>query len=271
MSYEVVPRCVPGSADQIFLVEYRPAVERSCVVIVPPFAEEMNRSRPMFHRVSCVLAEKGIKVIVPDLSGTGDSPGEFGDATWQAWQGDLASVLSLAGDPSLVSLIGVRLGALLAAEVVGAPGRDVGRMIFWNPCPRGSVFIQQFLRLRTLSSLFGKSAAGESLAELKASLLDGEAVEVAGYRIAPELYAAIAGADLHTLAGRIDSPVHWFEMVASDSAAFPAAAKSVIDLLESTGIDVSSDAIPGPKFWSTLETTFSDALIKRTALAITGE
>ena len=71
---------------------------RGCVIHVPAFAEEMNKCRPMVSRQARGLAESGIAVVVPDLSGTGDSEGEFSSATWLNWKADLAYLVHWSQD-----------------------------------------------------------------------------------------------------------------------------------------------------------------------------
>jgi hypothetical protein len=87
MSFQILPRYVSGARNQIFLIEYRPKIERDRLVIVPPFADEMNRSRYMLSRTARLLASNGCTVFLPDLSGTGDSYGNFDDVSWTDWLG----------------------------------------------------------------------------------------------------------------------------------------------------------------------------------------
>ena len=52
------------------------------VVYIPPFAEEMNRSRRMAALQARALAESGWGVLTIDPYGCGDSAGDFADARW---------------------------------------------------------------------------------------------------------------------------------------------------------------------------------------------
>jgi hypothetical protein len=47
---------------------------------VPPFAEEMNKSRRMIAEVGRRLEGSGVGMLLVDLFGTGDSEGEFAQA-----------------------------------------------------------------------------------------------------------------------------------------------------------------------------------------------
>ena len=59
-----------------------PRVPLGLVVHAPAFAEEMNKSRRMVALQARALAEDGLAVLLVDPLGCGDSPGDFGDATW---------------------------------------------------------------------------------------------------------------------------------------------------------------------------------------------
>ncbi len=106
-----------GSRGALFAVYHPPAAgmtSRSGVLCAPPFAEELNKSRRMIAQQARRLAAAGFGVLIPDLYGTGDSAGDFGDARWEIWREDLARCavwLRQRGHESLI-LWGVRLGGL---------------------------------------------------------------------------------------------------------------------------------------------------------------
>src|SRR5688572_11677189 len=87
---------------------------RGVVLLLPPFAEEMNKSRRMCALLAHGLAADGWRVVRIDLFGCGDSAGLLRDATWAQWCDDLRSELDrhlCAKAPSLW-LWGLRAGAL---------------------------------------------------------------------------------------------------------------------------------------------------------------
>src|SRR5689334_9630124 len=61
---------------------------RQAVLVLPPFAEELNKCRPMLAAQARALAAAGLDVLLVDLFGTGDSDGEFVEARWERWQQD---------------------------------------------------------------------------------------------------------------------------------------------------------------------------------------
>lgn len=265
--HNVVAEYVSGPAERLFTIEYRPqSAARGFVLFVPPFAGEMNRSRHMISHQARLLAADGYRVVVPDLRGTGDSYGEFRDATWEGWASDLVAVMHASGPGSNLPVIGVgiRLGALLALSAVRKHGLTLQSLVFWGPCLSGANFMSQFLRLRLMSSMIGKSEGGETLADLKASLDAGQSLEIAGYEVSADLYRAIAALELKQLMAGLDIPVSWFELVAADHSPLPMASANAIAALQSAGCKITSEAVAGPKFWSTIETARSDALAEQT-------
>jgi len=76
------PRFLDGLRGRLFVVRRAPAADDRGidVVIAPPFAEEMNRSRRMMVLLAIALAERGFGCLAVDPFGTGDSDGDFADA-----------------------------------------------------------------------------------------------------------------------------------------------------------------------------------------------
>jgi len=145
------PQFFDGAAGRLFGVQFEPATgtPRASVLIIPPFAEEMNKSRRMLALQARALACAGLRVLMIDLYGTGDSEGDFADARWEIWIDDLkrcASRLARA-DPTPLSLLGVRIGALLAADLL-AELEGVERLALWQPVSSGAQFLTQFLRMK---------------------------------------------------------------------------------------------------------------------------
>src|SRR5690349_4296190 len=76
---------------RLFAVHWPAAApaRRQSVLVLPPFAEEMNKCRPMLAAQARAFAAAGLDVLLLDLFGTGDSDGEFAEARWPRWQQDL--------------------------------------------------------------------------------------------------------------------------------------------------------------------------------------
>jgi hypothetical protein len=113
-----------------------------------------------------------------------------------------------------------------------------------------------------------KNAASNTSA-LRAALLGGQALEVAGYELAPELATAIDRADAAKLAP-FASRVHWFEVVTgADRPPAPAVVR-LLDAWLQQGVDANLRQVVGQQFWATQEISESLELIDATSAALAG-
>ena len=166
------------------------------VLVVPPFAEELNKCRRLLALCTQTLAAAGAEVWWPDLSGTGDSAGEFADACWSHWLDELCdfdAALALAAPAAAPAYLALRSGALLLAAA-SSRLRDFERahVLLWQPVLEGGRYLQQFLRLRVMASrLRGRD---ESLPSLMTRLVQGELLEVGGYGLRAQLTNGLAAA-----------------------------------------------------------------------------
>lgn len=169
---------------------------RAAVVCVQPFAEEANLSRRLIVSQARRLAKRGIAVVIPDLFGTGDSAGEFEQATLAQWKDDIATALSLAAARLALKplLWGVRFGALLAAHCA-ADGRAAA-LLTWHPIKDGGQPVAQYRRLAKLRGLKQASVsaapkesmpAGATLSFESATQEQAACIELAGYRLSTQL------------------------------------------------------------------------------------
>lgn len=94
---------------------------RTAVLICPSFGLEALRTHRGLKQLATALAARGFEVLRFDYSGTGDSAGEGQDSRLEHWLQDIATAAQELRDSSgreRISLFGLRLGALLAAEAV---------------------------------------------------------------------------------------------------------------------------------------------------------
>ena len=71
-----IPVFIDSAAGRVFAIYHRPAEGGSngpAMLYLPPFAEEMNRSRRMAALQARALAAAGYGVLLLDPYGTGDS------------------------------------------------------------------------------------------------------------------------------------------------------------------------------------------------------
>lgn len=263
---------IAGPKGPIFVLLRRPAGPlQGCVLVVPPFAEEMNKCRRMVTEVGLGLAERGIGTLVPDLYGTGDSGGDFADGDWTTWRQDLAAAVRWAdarGCP-VTGILAIRLGAALAVAAQGKGAIPaVGKTVLWQPVLDGGRFLAQFLRLRTAASLMEDRK--ETLAELRAKLQPGESIEVAGYAISGRL-----AQDLDELAapGRLPATLGataWLEVVRDAEGPLPVSSQNIIEATQRAGGAVQAAGLVGEPFWSSTEIVVNRSVLSDSVAHLSG-
>lgn len=240
------------------------------ILVAPSFAEEMNRCRAMVAMQARALARLGVGTLVLDLHGTGDSAGEFADATWETWLDDLQRGLAWlrAEGPGCRSLWGIRFGALLAGELARLDGR-IERLLLWQPVVSGKSFYTQFLRIRIAAEL-NQPDRVKSTNELRQWSASGEAIDVSGYRIGPALAKAMDEVALADVAALGSVRSDWFEVLPSADAPVAAANTKAVAQFRARGAAIALETVIGPSFWQVHERELAIDLISATTRCVEG-
>lgn len=248
------------------------------VLLLPPFAEELNKSRRMLALASRAFSAAGLEVLVMDLLGCGDSSGDFGDATWDDWQDDAVLAAEwltrhAPGGPKRPDLPlwlwGVRAGALLAPAVAERVARPM-HLLLWQPVTAGKLQLQQFLRLKVAADLVGGQAKG-AMQALRAQLDEGQPVEIAGYQLSPSLALGLEQAQLKphgAPALQRFGRVVWLETQAREAPALSPAGASAAQAWADAGCEVHALAVQGPSFWAATEIEVAPQLIEASVAAL---
>jgi exosortase A-associated hydrolase 2 len=259
---------VESVKGRIFVTFWRPdAAPRHCVMIVPPFAEELNKSRRMLAEVAQLLAARGVATVCPDLFGTGDSEGDFVEADWVTWRHDLhqAATWSAREIAPVAALLAVRLGAELAADASERGQLPVvARTVLWQPVFDRNRHFTQFLRLRTAAMLTQEDRR-ESTDDLKKQLLDGQSLAIAGYELNPALARELATTEQRRLLPAAWGQISWMEIQRDSSAPLPPPSARMIEASSVQGAQVEPWTTTGEPFWSSTEIVRNLTLINRTA------
>lgn len=275
-----LPMC-DGDKGQRFCI-FSPAqgtAIRGMVLHIHPFAEEMNKSRRMVALQARALSDAGFAVLQFDLLGCGDSSGDFGDATWQAWVDDAVRACQWLTQRTSAStsnddliplwLWGLRAGCLLAIEAA-VRLKITPNFLFWQPVSDGKQLLQQFMRLKTARNMIDKGAKA-STGDLHQQLTLGASIDVAGYVVSPGLANGIKQSQLSPpdVLQQPEPPrLELFEMsTREDATASPVAVRTVAKWTEA-GFAVRSQVVKGPSFWQTTEIEDAPELVLKTVAAI---
>lgn len=125
---------------------------RSAVVCCPPVGTEGLGSHWVLRSLADDLAAAGVLVLRFDYRGTGDSSGTMEDlSSVDLWLEDVATAIAHVRALGVedVALVGLRLGALLAAKAAAEDG-GVAALVLWDPC-NGRAFLREQKALKLLS------------------------------------------------------------------------------------------------------------------------
>ncbi|OWQ93057.1 hydrolase 2, exosortase A system-associated [Roseateles aquatilis] len=245
------------------------------ILLLPAFAEEMNKSRRMTALAARAFAAAGLEVLTLDLLGCGDSSGDFGDASWADWQDDARIAAAWLDGRALPGpdgakpplwLWGLRAGALLAPAAIEAVADRSVRLLLWQPVTTGKLQLQQFMRLRVAADLIGGQAKG-AVQAMRDQLARGESVEIAGYRLSPALAHGLEAAQLKP-SPRV-SRVAWLELSTREDAGLTPAASMAVQAWQAQGAEVRAAVCQGPSFWAATEIEEAPRLIEASLAALT--
>jgi exosortase A-associated hydrolase 2 len=241
------------------------------VLYLHPFAEEMHKSRRMAALQARALAAQGYAVLQVDLTGCGDSAGDFGDASWQIWREDAQCALVWLRNQVSGPLIlwGLRIGATLAVDMAAARD-DIKLLLLWQPVIAGDQFLNQFLRIKLAGELLAGSAAMSGTRKLRTQLEEtGEPVEVSGYGLSPAMAREMSSIALTDRPPRC--AVVWLEVGEDGGEGLLPPSRRVVDAWRQAGISVNARSLAGPPFWITQEIFTSPELIEASCAALRPE
>lgn len=261
--------------SQIFLAHYLPAGHKArpdkakAIILVPPFAEEMNRSKRMYVLCARLLANAGLHVICFDYSGTGDSSGEWGEFSYQDWVNDLKTVYDYAlKTTSDVDFIALRFGALLLTDAILGKFVSANKCIFWDPLESGEVLTRQLVRIKIAAAMADNSKKITSQ-EVMQSMYDIGHLESGGYHITQSMFDEISTKKLADNISKLltVASVHWMA-----SGKFKAGEnKWLANSFKSDDLDsdlakrsLSMHPVNDVKFWMQQEVTISPKLLQLT-------
>src|SRR3984957_3106148 len=121
-------------------------------VLCPPLQADYDASHLAYRALADRLADRGVAALRFDYYGTGDSGGDPATvASVDVWLEDVATAVGFLRDGGWprVGLIGMRAGALLAAEAAGRGAADF--LVLWDPVTSGRAFLRE-------STLLGRQA-----------------------------------------------------------------------------------------------------------------
>jgi alpha-beta hydrolase superfamily lysophospholipase len=119
---------------------------RGAVLLCPTLGIEAVSARYAYRRLADRLAQVGLVALRFDYDGTGDSAGGHDDpGRVDAWMESIRHAADFVRrlGTERVSVIGLRAGATLAAEIFGSGPASIDDLVLWDPCASGRAFIRE--------------------------------------------------------------------------------------------------------------------------------
>ncbi|MFK8030989.1 MAG: hydrolase 2, exosortase A system-associated [Gammaproteobacteria bacterium] len=268
----VEPQFIKARSGYLFVSIRRPGHDdtRSVVLLLPPFGEEMNKSRRLFTLQAQTLCEAGFAVAVFDWFGTGDSEGDFGRASIEHWKNDCEDVMSFlrAQEFTECTPLCVRFGALFLDHVLDISPLSINHAILWQPETSGAQALSQLIRVESAAAR-ERDESGPSGSDMENALKSGNNVEVAGYDVSPDLFSQTGLLKLELLKTDKLRRIDWFSIAGSADAPIPPPAARHVQRWAENGLYARAKIIEGESFWSTKQLTVVPELVARTTAAVT--
>jgi alpha/beta superfamily hydrolase len=165
-----------GADDQRLYGVYEPAHDSGAVsgaaVLCNPVGNEYIQAHRTMRNLSSRLSKAGFHVLRFDYYGTGDSSGGSEEGSPQRWRENIkAAVVELQEmtGAARISLVGLRFGANLAAQVATGSPAMINSLALWEPLADEDEAMTQFSDHD--ASALTKILAGESVGVLPARTL----------------------------------------------------------------------------------------------------
>lgn len=246
---------------------------RGHILHLPAFAEEANACRRLVSQAARALSDAGWSVLLFDLRGTGDSGGQFKEATWSGWTDDARAALNTLlhdrapTNDTPVWLWGARGGVALALELLAAPQSlptALCNLLAWQPLWSGQQVLQQWQRVDAARSwLHAPSPASDRI-----PVDDDAAITwVGGYPLSGGLKAGLLASAPKPVppVGRLV----WLDTLpTADATDPPLGTQRQLARWTAQGGPAAWRGLAGPSYWASVSTANHPALITATAQAL---
>jgi alpha-beta hydrolase superfamily lysophospholipase len=182
------------------------------------------------RQLANMLSAAGYHVLRFDYFGTGDSAGEPLEADLAGWETDIETAIEELKDTSgasRVCLVGLRLGATLAARVAIRKNKQIDDLVLWDPVLSGPEYLDDVLRTAAARTC----GANGSIARSEA--IEGR--EILGFPLTDALAAEIRAIDLCEKAASLPARTH---VIASQPLASHGALRAELERQGRSGLAI---------------------------------
>ena len=166
------------------------------VCLFGPLGSEAVNARRILHHALLALAAEGYGVLALDPRGTGESAGEFEDATVESLAVDAACAVQELADrfPAAERRLAAFRYAALPVLAAGLED-EVERLLLVDPCLDARQAIRLDLRLEIVRQMQRRGRVDRDRDELLAELAAGRPIVLDGQLLTPALYDGLVAID----------------------------------------------------------------------------
>lgn len=240
-----------------------PGQLNGAVLLLPPFADEMNKCRHLLNQLMRNIAQLEYDCYLPDHYGTGDSEGDLNQTTTDIWRRDLQQLLLFITRRGYtnISFIALRFGTLQLFDLLAQHTLDMPlhKVVLWQPILDTGKFWQHFVRIKVAQSMQTRTA--QTQASLEQHLAQGSEIEIAGYPVNFAFYNSLLQMQCGLPSKLHQAAMHWFDT--SVSGTLSVAIKSKAEQW-SQYVNLNIVALNGEPYWNATELVMAPALLKHT-------
>lgn len=182
-----------GPDESLFGVYHIPPVgthRNTVIVLCPPIEQEAIRSHRAYRQLAVQLCKLGFPVLRFDYTGTGDSQGEGTPPRLAQWVEDIHAAIAQAKKSSKkiqVALIGLRIGATLAAQINQTTPLEA--LVMWEPVTNGEIYLEALRNWHEDKLRYSLSAIQQAHENMPDELL--------GMTLPPQFYADLRAVNMN--------------------------------------------------------------------------
>jgi exosortase A-associated hydrolase 2 len=247
------------------------ASRHAALVFSPAFAEERKCAHRPLVRCARRLCEMGYTALRFDPTGTGESEGDAREGTPAQWREDIENAIRCATEATgacEVGLLGLRLGATLAAQV--AETRDDLRwLILWEPVVEGPRYLALNLRRSIIKQMLTQGKEFDARAAAPRAESGATDTDFDGHFVSAACQEQIGQADLTSLprlGARSTLLLH-----IGPKEALSKECEKLLAHLDGLGGDVTGRAVREKPFWNLIGLVEGDAATDATADWLAGK
>lgn len=214
-------------------------VRPTAVLLCNPLGDDIVRAHRSLRHLAEDLCSAGFPVLRFDFHGTGDSAGSERDAERvAAWRRDVGTAideLRVRTGASEVAVVGLRLGATIAADVASRRS-DVASVVMWHPFFDGASFTTETMRTHRMHRMLEPESFAAGPKEY------AEGAEALGFFLTNETIVDLRSVNLLALTRR--PARHVLVIGASNTPS----EEPLLERLRALDASVSYRHLPGHKF-----------------------